>query len=163
MVRVGGDIWVLSSGAGGTLTELRAATGSVVRVVSATAQLDSPTAIASDGVHLWVANARGSRLVMLSASDGRLVRSVTSANVRLNRVTTIAVAHGCVWVASTIGRTYVAGFHASDGKLIHVYAHHFGYPAVFGDTHHAWVVDRIQSRVTELAPGSGKVVRVISR
>ena len=141
---------------GGTLTELSAATGGVVRVVTASAgHLDSPTAIATDGRYLWVANAQGAHLSELSASSGALVRTVTSTRLKLNRVTSITVAGGRVWLASTAAPALVAGL-AQNGDVVPLFAHRFGFPAVFGDSRHVWVVDRIQSRVSELSDTLGQ-------
>ena len=49
----GGDVWVVNT-AGDSLTELDAATGALVRVLSASSYgFDDPVAASSDGSHVW--------------------------------------------------------------------------------------------------------------
>lgn len=164
MVRVGDDVWIASHGGGGTLTEISGATGGVMRVVTATAgHLDGPTAIATDGSTLWVANAHGSHLTVLNASNGVFLRAVTTDRVKLDHVASVSIAAGRVWLAGTTRPTFVAALLSRSGAVARIYVHRFGYPAVSADPRHVWVVDRLQSRVTELSARSGKVLRVISR
>lgn len=165
MVRVGNSVWIASSASGGMLTQVSAATGGVMRVVTAhAAHLGGPTAIATDGRYLWVSNAHGSHLTELSAANGAFIRSVTSSRLKLNRITSMAIVSGRLWIASNwIHSTFVAGLRTSDGAAVRIYAHRYGYPAVFADARHVWVVDRIQSRVSELSGASGRIVRIISR
>jgi DNA-binding beta-propeller fold protein YncE len=163
IVRVGKDVWVVSSGARGGLTELSGATGGVMRIVTAsTAHLVRPTAIATDGAHLLVTNAGGRRITILSTT-GHYLGSLTTSRVDLDRATSIAAVDGTVWVASTTKPAYVIGLRERNGALVRAYRHRFGFPMVFSDAAHAWVVDRIQSEVTELSPRTGWPVRVISR
>ena len=165
MVRVGTDVWIASGAGGGSLTELSAATGGVMRVVTAhSAHLDTPTAVATDGRSLFVSNAHGAHVSVLSAGTGALVRTITSTRLNLDRVTSMAAVEGRLWVASTWTREpYVAGLLAANGTPVRIYPRAYGYPAVFGDGHHVWVVDRIQSRVSELSGRTGHVLRIISR
>jgi hypothetical protein len=131
----------------------------VCQLVSMTA-LGRPSAIATDGRSLWVANAHSAHLSVLAASTGAFERTVTSSRVKLTRVTSMSIAGGRLWLASTSSK-FVAGLSAANGALVRLYASRFSYPAVFGDPRHAWVVDRIQSRVSELSAGTGKILRVI--
>lgn len=163
MVHVGNDVWVASHG--GSLTELSAATGGVMRVITASAaRLDVPTAIATDGRYLFVANRHGSHLSVLSASTGAFVRVMTSSRLHLDRITSLAIVQGRLWMASTwTHAAFVAGIRVSSGAPVVLSAHAYGYPAVFGDGHHVWVVDRIQSRVSELDGRTGRAIHIISR
>jgi DNA-binding beta-propeller fold protein YncE len=160
---VGGDIWTANGGGAGTLTELNATTGRVMRVVSARrGRLGTPVAIATDGVHVWVANAHGNHLSELVAASGSFLRSFRIAHSSLDGVTSIAIADRVVWVARAGPGTLVVGLNARSGRAVRCSTHRFGYPAVFSDGRHVWIVDRTESRVSELAPLTGRVIRVVS-
>ena len=57
----------------------------------------------------------------------------------------------------------MAGIRVANGATVHVFRHRFGFPTVFSDGTHVWVVDRLQSNVTELVATTGHVVRVVNR
>jgi DNA-binding beta-propeller fold protein YncE len=62
----GTDVWVANMGG---LTELNAATGAPIRVVTGPSyEFDDPSAIAADGAHLWVANSGADSVTELPAS-----------------------------------------------------------------------------------------------
>jgi DNA-binding beta-propeller fold protein YncE len=163
MVAVHDDVWTANGGGKGTLTEFSAASGRVLRVAtSLKARLNTPVAIASDGVHLWVANESGSHLSELLASTGTFDRILRVRRASLDAVTSMAVADRTVWVARAGTKTLVIGVNSMTGRTVRCTARKFGYPAVFSDGRHVWVVDRTQSRLSEVIPLTGKVLRVIS-
>ena len=62
------------------MTELSASTGALVKVISGSAyEFDGPDAVASDGTHVWVANAGGTAVTELSASTGALVKVISGS------------------------------------------------------------------------------------
>jgi DNA-binding beta-propeller fold protein YncE len=64
----GTHVWVANQG-GNSVTELAAATGALVKVISGSSYgFDSPDAVASDGTHVWVANRGGQSVTELPAS-----------------------------------------------------------------------------------------------
>ena len=160
IVRAGQDLWAVS--ADGTLTELSGATGGVLRVVvGPTAHLVHPVAATTNGADLLVADAGTGTVTVLSAATGRYLGSISTGAVPLRRATSIAATDGTIWVASTASPAFVVGLRARGGTTVHVFRHRFTFPAVFADARHVWVVDRIQSRVTELAPTTGSVLRTL--
>jgi hypothetical protein len=50
-------LWVVNGGPGGSVAELDASAGQLVRVISGPAYgFGSPISVSSDGAHVWVAN-----------------------------------------------------------------------------------------------------------
>ncbi len=163
MVSVRDDIWTANGGGKGTLTEISASTGRVLRVVAAgKGRLSTPVAITTDGTYLWVGNRAGNHLSELSAASGRFVRTLRIRDASLDAVTSISVANRVVWVARTGSRTLVIGVNSRTGRPVRCATHKFGFPAVFSDGRHIWVVDRTESRLSEVVALNGAVVRVIS-
>jgi len=92
MVSVRDDIWTANGGGKGTLTEISASTGRVLRVVAAgKGRLSTPVAITTDGTYLWVGNRAGNHLSELSAASGRFVRTLRIRDASLDAVTSISV------------------------------------------------------------------------
>ncbi|HUD68966.1 MAG TPA: hypothetical protein VMQ40_01880 [Acidimicrobiales bacterium] len=163
MVVVRDDVWTANGGGNGTLTEFSASTGRVVRVVTAVkGRFGTPVAITSDGTHLWIASRTGNHLSELAALSGAFVRTLRIRHASLDAVTSIAVAKRVVWVARAGSQTLVIGVNSTTGRPVLCAAHKFGFPAVFSDGRHIWVVDRTESRLSEVVPLNGAVVRVIS-
>ena len=81
----GTHVWV-ANGLGGSVTELSASTGGLVKVISGSRyEFDDPAAIASDGTHVWVANDGGNSVTELSASTGALVKVISGLELRVRR------------------------------------------------------------------------------
>jgi DNA-binding beta-propeller fold protein YncE len=161
MVTNAGDVWVASRG--GTLTEIRASTGALVRVVGAgAARLDEPDAMADDGGDLWILNGRANHVSVVSAVSGRLVRTISTKHVAYSTATSIVLVDHRLWIASTADHAFVDGINATTGALVQAFPHRFGYPSVFPGDNHVWIVDREQSRVTELDAVNGAVIRVVT-
>jgi len=64
------------------VTELSASTGALVQVISDSSYgFNYPTAVSSDGTHVWVLNAGGnSSVTELSASTGALVQVISDSS-----------------------------------------------------------------------------------
>ena len=163
MVAFHGDLWTANRDGRGTLTEISAASGALVRVVKGSvARLASPVAMAVADGQLWVVNSGADHVSVVNGATGGFVRAVTARHAPLARATSICVTEHRVWVASTSAHPFVDGFLEVDGALVHDYGHpDFRYPTVFCDAHHVRMVDRLQSRVTELHAGGGAILRVV--
>ena len=67
-----------------------------------------------------------------------------------------------VWLARAGAHNLVVGVNSKTGRTVRCAARKFGFPSVFSDGVHIWVVDRTQSRLSEVLALSGHVLRVIS-
>lgn len=121
----GADVWVIGSSptAGRQLTELRASSGHVVRVVHQPALTPWRAAAADDGAHLWVLDVEGNGVTELSNASGGTVRVTYGAPYELSTPGAIASIHGHVWVAnegspSAIGESLLE-FSATTGAFLH--------------------------------------------
>jgi DNA-binding beta-propeller fold protein YncE len=73
----GTDVWVTNE-AGNSVTELSAATGATVQVISGSSYgFGYPTGVAADGTDVWVTNEAGNSVTELSAATGDLVKVIT--------------------------------------------------------------------------------------
>ena len=163
MVAVGGDIWTVNGAGSGSLSEFSSSTYRLLRVVTASAgHLSGPSALASDGTHLWVSNSSGNHVSELNASNGALVRTISSPKHSVNAIDSIVVVGHVLWLGSTTHEGEVLGLNATSGAVVKSYLHRFGYPTMYADKDHAWVLDRAQSRLTELNATTGAVIRVVS-
>jgi outer membrane protein assembly factor BamB len=163
MVVVHHDVWTANGAGKGSLTEFNAVTAKVVRVISSgSARLDAPTSLASDGIRLWVSNALGGHISEVAVANGHLMRTISNSTHQLSGLDSLAWSGRTLWGADQQRSGLVLAFDETSGKTTVVLAHRFGFPAVSADAHHIWVVDRTQSRVTELNPATGAIVRVIT-
>ncbi len=165
----GNDVWIVSSGVKnyygngrgvGSLTELNATTGRVIRVITAqTAPFDEPMSIALSGTHVWVANLVFSSIVEFNASNGSVVRLIRANS--LNQPLSMAVDHEHLWVANFLGDS-VTEFKKSTGAVVRVIGAGFDEPggiAIGGS--HVFVTDGTSNAVTELRESDGSLVRTI--
>jgi DNA-binding beta-propeller fold protein YncE len=77
-------VWVVNN-RGNSVTELGAATGALVQVISgSTYGFNRPDAISSDGIHVWVANSWGNSVTELDASTGALVQVISTGTPPTN-------------------------------------------------------------------------------
>ena len=84
-----------------SVTELSASTGALVKVISGSAyKFNDPDAIASDGTHVWVANAAGDSVTELSASTGALVKVISGSAYKFDDPDAITSDGTHVWVAN---------------------------------------------------------------
>jgi DNA-binding beta-propeller fold protein YncE len=71
----GPHLWVANAGNGGSVTELVAASGALVKVIKGRPfGFSLPQSVSSDGTHVWIANHTGNSVTELDASTGKLVR-----------------------------------------------------------------------------------------
>jgi outer membrane protein assembly factor BamB len=165
----GNDVWVVSSGVKnyygngrgvGSVTELNASTGQVIRIITAqTAPFDEPTAIAISGGRVWVANLDYSSIVELNASSGAVVRTIRANS--LNQPLAMAADHDHLWVANFFGNS-VTEIKKSTGAVVRVIGARFNDPggiAIAGS--HVWVSNGPSNAVTELRESDGSFVRTI--
>jgi hypothetical protein len=165
----GNDVWIVSNGAKnyygdgrgvGSVTELDATTGRVIRIITPQmAPFDEPTAIAISGSHVWVANLDYSSIVELNASNGSLVRLIRANS--LNQPLSMAIDGKHVWVANFFGNS-VTELKKSNGAVVRVIGAGIDEPggiAIAGS--HVWVTDGPSDAVTELNESNGALVRTI--
>jgi hypothetical protein len=106
----GTHVWAANS-FGSSVTELDAATGALVQVISGSSDgFSHPDAISSDGTHVWVAN-RGDSVTELSAATGALVQVISGSSYGFDEPDAIASDGTDVWVANVGGQS-VTGFPA---------------------------------------------------
>ncbi len=165
----GNDVWIVSSGVKnyygngrgvGSLTELNATTGRVIRVITAqAAPFDEPMSIAVSGTHVWVANLVFSSIVELNAANGSVVRLIRANS--LNQPLSMAVDRDHLWVANFFGNS-VTEFKKSTGAVVRVIGAGVDEPggiAIGGS--HVFVTDGPSNAVTELRESDGSLVRTI--
>ncbi len=98
----------MANGGGNSVTELSAATGALVKVISGPSyrfaflnkRLLSAAAVASDGSHVWVTNFAGNAVTELSASTGALVRVISGSGYAFDAPMGIISDGSHVWVAN---------------------------------------------------------------
>ena len=99
----GRHVWVTSPG-GGSVTELDAATGALVRVLKGHRyRFNQSHAAASDGLHVWVVNSPqngGGSVIELDAATGALVKVLDGSAYGFNYPEGIAWDGARVWVAN---------------------------------------------------------------
>ncbi len=70
----GNKVWVLNENGAGSVTELDAMTGGLIRTISGPSyKFSNPTGIAADRNHVWVANSGGRSVTEISTATGQLV------------------------------------------------------------------------------------------
>jgi hypothetical protein len=156
----------------GSVTELSASTGRLVRVISgSTYQFNSPEAIATGGGYVWVANTNGDSVTELRSSDGSLVRVIPAV---ANEPGRIAADRTHVWVVNRQPGNGVGGsiteIATSTGRVVRVIAAadggFFDPIAIASDAVHVWVLsqsgNRVANYVTELSASTGRLVKVIT-
>jgi hypothetical protein len=127
-------LWVVDKGTaygkGDAVTEINAATGHVMRVLSSPGyEFDAPDAIAVGGAHVWVTNggtplqppsqlgATGNSVTEINANTGSLIRVIGAAKDQLNYLVAVVTLGSHVWAGSLNNLTEL---NASDGSLVRV-------------------------------------------
>ena len=163
----GSRVWVASLS--GSVTELNAANGSVLRTLTGGSYgFSSPEGIATDGTHVWVTNlgggASGSGSVTeLNASNGSWVRTLSGGSYGFNGPWGIATDGTHVWIDNYgQGGTgdSVTELNASTGTWVRTL---YGIKAPYSvavQGGHVWVANG--DSVTELDAASGRRVRTLS-
>ena len=177
MAVYGRDLFVANSFSYGfgSVTELDASTGALVRVILGPAYgFDYPDAMVVAGGHLFVTNSPPSgsgSVTELDASTGALVRVISGPAYRFDLSHVMAVYGGDVFVANSppSGSVSVTELDASTGALVRVISgpvYRFNSPddmAVYGgDLFVANSSSNGSGSVTELDASTGALVRVIS-
>lgn len=166
----GNDVWIVSSGVKnyygngrgvGSVTEIDAATGDVLRVITAqSAPFDEPTSIVISGSHVWVANLVFSSIVELNALNGSVVRLIRANS--LNEPLSMAVDAKDLWVANFFGNS-VTEIAKSTGAVVRVIGAGIDEPGgIAVDGSHVWVTDGPNNEVTELDEANGKFIRAVT-
>ncbi len=65
--------------------------------------LNQPSAVASDGTHVWVANAGAGSVVEFNASNGRFLRLMSGPSYQFSNPSAICLDQRHVWVANAVG------------------------------------------------------------
>ena len=143
-------------------------------IQGSTYQFDAPSAITSDGAHVWVANCvicDGGSVTELSATSGRLIRVIQESRYQIYAPDAIASDGSHVWVANCVGcvtgqvgADSVTELAARSGRLIRVIhgaRYRFNGPdSIASDGAHVWVANGGES-VTELSAISGRLIRMV--
>ena len=120
-------------------------------------EVGAPTAIASDGTHVWVADSSNNSLVELSATSGRLVRMIYVSTYGFDYPDAVFSEGGQVFVANR-GSNSITKPDAPTGalaRLISAPRDGFSEPvALTADGTHLWVLNAGGS-VTELSESTG--------
>lgn len=112
------------------VTEINATSGHLIRVVkSVNDGFDSPNAIAVGGSHVWITNGSlaptpptpdgttGNSVTELNATNGALVRIISSPKDKISIPDAVIVLGSNVWVGST-RNTRMVELNASNGSLV---------------------------------------------
>ncbi len=128
-------------------------------------QFNDPEAMASDGSHLFIANAGGNALTEVNASDGSLVRIVQGPSYAFSRPEAMVFDGTDLWVANAGGNS-VTEIDPSDGSLVrNVTGPSFAFSqpnAMVFDGSHLWVASSAGNSLTEINASDGSLVRVVS-
>ena len=88
---------------GDSVTELNAATGALVQVMSGPSYgFSHPRAISSDGSHVWVANFGGHSVTELDAATGALVQVIRGSSYGFDSPWGISSDGSHVWVTNSV-------------------------------------------------------------
>jgi len=125
---------------------------------------ESPSAISSDGVHVWVANGTANTVTELSASTGAVIQVLSGSNYGFADPDAVSSDGTDVWVANADNT--VTELSASTGALIQVLAgssYGFDRPdSISSDGADVWVANYGGNSVTELSASTGAAVQVLS-
>ena len=178
MVADSSDLWIAHQYPK-SVVELNAATGALVRTVSGGLVFPSSTAIACDGVHVWVANGPGSSdgdaVTDLNATTGRLVRITSGAGDEFSSLRDVISDATDAWVLNTAGDGSITEIDNGTGAVVRVISGtehriYLGggaeYEGIVSDGHDLWVGGEVSrpypSAVIEINASDGAVVRVIT-
>ncbi len=172
----GSRVWVAN--ANDSVTEVSAATGALIRVISASRyRFDAPSGIAITGDTVWVAssgwNSNGGEpigsVTEISARTGALIRVISASRYRLFEPVGIVATGHAVWVANGGDGTGNDGYPVTEisartGALIRVISasrYRLFEPVGIAATRNTvWVANA--SSVTEISARTGALIRVIS-
>jgi hypothetical protein len=171
----GTHLWVSSCWEGftscdfGWVNEIDESTGALVQVLSGAPYgqygFNDPTAMASDGSHLWIANSEGNSLTEVDESTGALVQVLTGSQYGFTTPTGLASDGTHLWVANENGNS-VTEIDESTGALVQVLTgSQYGFTepwAMASDGTHLWIGNRLGNSVTEVDESTGALVQVLT-
>ncbi len=152
----GTHVWVANAD-GNSVTELYAATGAVVQVISG--HFSEPVAVSSDGTHVWVGNFGNNSVTELDAATGGLVKVFSGSKYAFDDPFAISSDGTHVWVPNSTGDS-VTELDAATGAVVRVITGLTGPVVATSDGIHVWLLGSYF--VTELNAATGAVVQVIS-
>ena len=156
----GGDLWVANGGSD-SVTEINAATGALIRVISAQRyRLDTTVyapAITVAGAHVWVPDGSGDSVTEINAATGALVRVISGREYQLNGPDSIAASGDRVWVID-VNSGSVTEINAVTGALVRVISSVTNVPfAITADQAGVWVVTNLGVKAVDGARPDGAV------
>jgi outer membrane protein assembly factor BamB len=178
-------VWVVNDGVKGnskgtgSITELSASTGALVRVITVgAARFDNPAAIATNGSHVWVTNLEtssdGGSVTDLNEADGSIARVVDGLGDYFDGPVAVAADGNDVWVVSSGAKNYygngrgvgsVTELDARTDRVIRIITAQtapFDEPtAIAISGGHVWVANLDYSSIVELNESNGSLVRLI--
>jgi DNA-binding beta-propeller fold protein YncE len=159
----GTDVWVANIG-GGSVAELSASTGALVRLISLSSYGNAVQYVSSDGTDVWVGF--NAELVELDATTGALVREISEPGDGFYADYQKLASDGThLWVVNTTNQSLIE-LDASTGSLVQIVpvsAYGFDDPiAASSDGTHVWVANMQNDSVSELDASTGNLVRVLS-
>ena len=185
MVLDGDDLFVANGGGlgrTGSLTEVNASTGALVRVVPRPAHFDRPTALVPDGDDLFVANEGGlgstGSLTELNALTGAFIKSVSGPRYQFDGPDAMVLEGDDLFVTDESSGTFSAGslteVNTATGALVRVVPLHSsnGPGAMVLDQGDLFVGTNlfvvkgsgsdVEGSLTEVRASTGALVRVVS-
>ena len=154
-------VWVANNG-GNSVTELSAATGALIRVISGQRyQLNGPVAIAASANSVWVANATGNSLTEINAATGALIRVISAPRYQLNGPQAITADASHVWVASGNSKA-LTEINAVTGALIRVISLPNVPFAITANGAAVWLVINVGTKSADGSRPHGSVIEVDS-
>lgn len=124
---------------------------------------DAPDAIAAADGMVWVANALGDSVTVMSASNGAYVRTLSGPGYDFDKPVALAFDGTHLWIVSETDST-VTEIDASSGDLVQTLSggsYGFSQPTSIGfDGSDLWVADA--ASVTEIDASSGSWIRTLS-
>jgi YVTN family beta-propeller protein len=147
----GTHVWVASQAAG-TVTEIDASTGAVVRTIGVGTE---PFGVSSDGTHVWVTNLHDNSVSEIDAASGAVVNTI-GVGARPGGVSSDGTD---VWVTSGTSLTEIE---AATGTVVRTIELGLVPTGVSSDGVHVWVSSELANNVSEIDASSGSVVNTIS-
>jgi RHS repeat-associated protein len=158
----GTDAWVAHNAAPGTVSEIAASTGTVVKTI--TVGGDYSAGVSSDGTHVWVANpvsegADGATGTVseIAASTGTVVKTIPVGTYP----EAVSSDGTHVWVPNLLDGT-VSELAASTGTVVKTIRVGSDPSAVSSDGSHVWVTNAGGGTVSEISASTGTVVKAIT-
>lgn len=158
----------------GSVTELNAADGSLVRILSGPRYaFDFPSAISVAGAHVWVASYWGDSVTELNAGDGSWIRTISGGRYQFGSPSAISTVDGHLWVTNA-GQSDNSGsvteLNAADGSWIRTLSgarYGFNNPSsIVAAGDRIWITSLHPTgnggSVTELNSRDGSLVRTLS-